>query len=515
MPSRVYKQLFTNIPLRMSNITLTAFNNTNINVAGKISVTVNYNNMSKDVTFIVTNEDTVTILGRNDAAKLNCIQFLPNTTAPCKNYIKTVSSNFNPRAAKLKWNKILPLGKTGDPKEEIVKLFPELFKGIGCVDVCYKIELSSDALPVKHAPRRVPESVRPLVKEELDRLVSEGIIKLVECPTEWVNSIVCATKPNGKIRLCLDPKDLNKYIKRPHYFSPTLDDILPDLAGSKYFSTLDARSGYWNIPLDCKSQLLTTFNTPGYGRYCFRRLPFGLVSSQDIFQRMMDDILIGLNNAKPIADDIKIHGISEIEHDLVLLEVLDRCQKSGLHLNLEKCQIKKESVTFFGNQLTTEGMQPDKSKVAAISRLAAPVNKQELRSLVGMVSFLNRFLPNASALLEPLRSLLKENVHFVWDKSHQVALDNIKSAISSPTNLSYFDANKNTEIQCDASQKGLGACILQDDKPVCFASKSLTDTESRYSNIEREMLGVVFALTKFHQYTYGRPVKIISDHKTP
>ena len=346
-----------------------------------------------------------------------------------------------------------------------------------------------------------------------DRLVQEDIIKPVECPTDWVNSLVCVTKPNGEIRLCLDPKDLNKYIKRPHYYSPTIDDVLPDLCGSKYFSTLDARSGYWNIPLDHKSQLLTTFNTPGYGRFCFKRLPFGLVSSQDLFQKVMDDTLLGLNNAKPVADDIKIHGKSELEHDLYLLEVLDRCQQAGLHLNPDKCQIKKSSVKFYGNLLTTTGMQPDPKKVDDIVKLASPTKKQELRSLVGMVTYLNRFIQNTTSLLEPLRKLLKNDIHFSWDETHDHAFERIKAAIRSACNLSYFDKNKPCEIQCDASLKGLGCCLIQDGKTVYFASKSLTETESRYSNIEREMLGVVFALTRLRQYTFGRHVTIITDHK--
>ena len=181
-----------------------------------------------------------------------------------------------------------------DLHAQIQKLFPELFSGVGCLDTLYRIDLKTDAKPVKHAARRVHESIRTKVKEELDRLVKDGIIKRVECPTDWVSNIVCVSKPNGNIRLCLDPKDLNKYIKRPHYYSPTIDDVLPDLCGSKFFSTLDARSGYWNIPLDDQSQLLTTFNTPGYGRYCFKHLPFELVSSQDLFQTAMDDLLIGL-----------------------------------------------------------------------------------------------------------------------------------------------------------------------------------------------------------------------------
>ena len=221
-----------------------------------------------------------------------------------------------------------------------------------------------------------------------------------------MNSLVCVTKTNGVIRLCLGPKNLNEYIKRPHYYSPTIDDVPQDICGSKYFSTLDARSGYRNIPLDNRSQLLTTFNTPGYGRFCFKRLPFGLLSSQDIFQKVMDDTLLGLNNAKPVADDIKIHGKTELEHDLYVLEVLDRCQQEGLHLNPDKCQTS--SVKLYSNLLTTTGMHPDHKQVDDIVKLASPTNKQELRSLVGMVTYLNHFIQNTTSL----RKLLNNDIHF-------------------------------------------------------------------------------------------------------
>ena len=327
MPIRVYKLLFDHMPLESTSVRLTALNNTAINVKAI------HGDCCKYVQFIVTQEDCVTILGKSDAINLRYIQFLKkNNKSSCNTYINSVRS-FNLAKCKLKWKEALPLGHSGDPKSEIIEMFPELFKGIGCVDTVYKIQLTSDAVPVRHASRRVPEAIIPKVKED--------IIKPVDCPTDWVNSIVVASKPDGTIRLCLDPKDLNKCIKRPHHYSPTLDDILPELCGSTVFSTLDARSGYWNVPLDNKSMLLTTFNTPGYGRFCFKRLPFGLVSSQDLFQKVMDDTLSGIPNVKPVSDDIKIHAKTDIEHDIYLLEVLSKCQESGLHLNPDKCHIKK------------------------------------------------------------------------------------------------------------------------------------------------------------------------------
>ena len=279
LPARVYKQLYPKSVdsdgeiqgLGTCSMKLTAFNHTNINVMGQIRLPVKHRDVVKNINFIVTNIDTATILGRNDAVDLQCVKFLCDNCDQCNDdnmCIKSSSTSFNTDSAKLKWKHALPLGD--DPKSKIIDLFPELFKGVGCVDTLYRIELEPDAIPVKHAPRRVPEAIKPKVKDELDRLVREGIIMPVEVPTDWVNSIVCVTKPNGDLRLCLDPKDLNKFIRRPHHYSPTIDDVLPDLCGLQFFSTLDARSGYWNIPLDNRSSLLTTFNTPGYAAFALK-----------------------------------------------------------------------------------------------------------------------------------------------------------------------------------------------------------------------------------------------------
>ena len=154
--------------------------------------------------------------------------------------------------------------------------------GIGCFEGEFHIMLDPAVSPVIHPPRRVPEALQELVKKELDSLEAQGIITKVSEPTDWVNSLVCVTKPNGSLRLCLDPKDLNKAIKCPHHHAPTIDEILPKLNGAQYFSIVDARSGYWNIKLDHQSSLYTTFNSP-HGRYRFLRLPFRLICAQDIF----------------------------------------------------------------------------------------------------------------------------------------------------------------------------------------------------------------------------------------
>ena len=533
MPARVYKTLCPEnvsnnriIGLSPTTTRLSAYNNTQIKCIGETSLHAYHDGNYKKVrVLITTGRRTCTILGKHDAHDLKCIKFLCidscqqcNSTAQINSVCDNKDSSQNQATSAdtmRKWSHALPLGKlTKDPKQDLFKLFPTVFDGIGQLSETYTIELKEDATPVKHPPRRVPESLKPEIKKELDRLLSEDIIKPVTDATDWVNSLVFVTKDSGELRLCLDPKDLNKCIKRPHHYVPTIDDVLPELHGAKFLSTLDAKSGYWNIPLDPKSQLLTTFNTPGFGRFCFKRLPFGLVSSQDIFQKQIDCALSGLKNVKPIADDIKIHGTTELEHDIALLETCQRCLETGLKLNPNKCQIKKDSVTFFGNHVTTKGLQADPSKIQAILELAAPKDKQEVRSLIGLVTYLQRFIPNVSKLLEPIRKLLRHDTHFYWDANLEQTLDEIKESVSDAKTLAYFNHNaETTELQCDASKKGLGACLLQDGKPISFASKSLTQAEANYSNIKREALGVVFGLPRLHQYTYGCRIKAVTDHK--
>lgn len=399
-------------------------------------------------------------------------------------------------------------------KTSLLAEFPECFEGIGCFEGEYRITLDPTVPPVVHPPRRVPVALQEPLKKELDRLVEAGIIAKVDRPTDWVNSFVCATKSNGSIRLCLDPKDLNAAIKRPHHFTPTLDDVLPKLNGAKYFTILDARSGYWNIRLEEDSSYYTTFNTP-FGRFRFLRLPFGLVCAQDVFQKKIDETYGDLPGVTGIADDIVVTGVKEdgSDHDENLRRVMERTKSKGLTLNADKVIVKCTSIPFYGNVIGADGLAPDPRKVEAITSMTEPTTVKELQTFLGMVNYLSRFTPNLSALTTPLRALCRKDVTFSWGPEHQLAFNNVKDTIASPTVLKYFDSSKPVTIQVDASLRGLGAVLLQESGPVAYASKALSETEERYSNIEREMLGLVFGLERFHYYAYGRPVNVETDHK--
>ena len=391
-------------------------------------------------------------------------------------------------------------------------MYPDCFQGIGQFPGEYHITLKDDATPVIHPPRRVPESLKQPLKEELERMTTLGVIKKVDGPTDWVSSLVYVTKPNGDLRICLDPKDLNANIKREHHYTPTMDDVLDRLGQAKVFSILDARSGYWNVKLDPKSQLLTTFNTP-YGRYCFTRLPFGIVSAQDVFQKKVDQTYDGLPGVVGIADDIVVFGKDNKEHDVNLINMMERTRDIGPGLNFDKCHIRESRIKFYGNYLTGEGLKPDPDKIAAITNMKPPQSLQELQTLLGMANYLGRFTKSLATITSPLRQLLKKDVPFQWQPEHNKAFNDLKAAITSSETLAYFNPKKDIVIQTDASKQGLGSTLFQDGRPVAYASKTLTETEQNYANIEREMLAIVFALERFHHYCYGREVTIESDHK--
>ena len=338
-------------------------------------------------------------------------------------------------------------------------------------------------------------------------------------PTEWLSNLIYARKSNGKLRVCLDPRDLNANIKRTYHRAPTVEEITHKLADAHIFSKLDAKNCYWSLVLDDESSLLTTFNSPSQ-RYKFNRLPFGINVSQDLFQEAMDNITRDLKGVLSIADDICVFGKDEREHDTNLYALLEKAKASGLVLNADKCYIKVPEISFFGMTYSENGVEPDQARIKEISNLPPPSNKQEIQSVLGMVQYLSPFIPHLSDQTAPLKDLLRKDVIFTWTSTHHKAFQSLKDSIASTSSLHFFNPVYETKIQVDASTKGLGAALIQVDpsKPdeervIAFASKSLTQTESRYANIECEFLAVVFGAEKFHTYIYGKKVTIESDHK--
>jgi transposase InsO family protein len=508
---------FKRSELKANNVRLRGVTGADMKACGRLEVQVTCNNITGPVEVIATELGSEFILGIDF-----CRQFqLISVSSSCiqreitvKAVHITEESAVDYHTLKQKWKKHLPLGKnTGDPLQDVKNIFPEMFDGtVGLFDGQVDLKLTHDAKPVQLPPRSVALSQLPKLKQELDKMEEQGIIR--PCPevTEWVHNLVLTVKSNGDLRVCLDPRNLNKYLVRSVHHTASWEDVKHSFASGNFFSTLDAKSGYWTKMLNEDSQLLTAFNTP-FKKYCFQRLPFGLSVSSEIFCEEIDRALNGIPGTFPCADDIKVQGSTEERHDINLLETIERAKKAGIKFNPDKCRIRKKKIEYFGRIVSPQGVEPSPTKVRAIHELSSPVNKQELQSFLGSVNFMATFIPNLARKTHLMRGLLKKDVNFIWTSDMEAEFEDIKKTIASSVQLTHFEPNSPAILETDASIKGLGAVLIQNGKPVQFISKSLTQAESDYSNIERELLAVLFAVEKLHVYTYGREVTVHTDHK--
>lgn len=389
----------------------------------------------------------------------------------------------------------------------------DVMKGsLGTLPGVQSLKVDPSIKPVIMPNRRMPISLKPKLKVELERLSKLGVIMPVDEPTPWVNQVVVSPKKDGKVRVCIDPRELNKALQREHFTLPILEDTLHELGQSRVFSKADLASGYWHVRIDTPSSYLTTFQTC-YGRFRWLRLPFGLNVSSEIFQKRLLEALTGLKGVVCIADDVIIHGADTQEHDTNLESFLKRCRENNIQLNKDKIELRSDKLTFMGHQITKEGLQPDPEKVKVINSFPTPQSKTSLRSFLGMVNYVSRFLPNVCDVLHPLYNLLKNDVPWGWSSAQEVAFQKVKGMIADKSLLVFYDPNKELTLENDASEYGLGSVIMQEGKPVAFASRSLSESEKNYAQIEKEMLAVVYGLEKFHHYTYGRFVNVVTDHK--
>ncbi|CAC5385605.1 unnamed protein product [Mytilus coruscus] len=293
-----------------------------------------------------------------------------------------------------------------DRNNKLKQQYRDLFKGLGCLPGTHKIRINKTVAPVVHAPRKIPIAIKDKVKAELDRMEDIGVIFKQQEPTQWVNSMVTVIKPNGKIRISIDPRDLNKAILREHYPLKTVEEVISQMPNAKVFSKLDATSGFWHIQVDEPSSKLCTFNTP-FGRYRFARLPFGINSASEVFQKIVSEMVSDIG-AEAIIDDILIWGSDQKEHDMRLKQVLNRAREYNLKLSAGKCEISKPEVTYVGHRLTSEGVKPDPEKIRAVNKMSKPECVNDLQTFMGFIQYLGKIMPNMSTVSAPLRTLLEK-----------------------------------------------------------------------------------------------------------
>ncbi|XP_046975644.1 uncharacterized protein K02A2.6-like [Vanessa cardui] len=488
-----YKNNFKDVPLSTTQKQLRTYNGKNIFCVGIIHVPVTYASQTHIIAIYVVRSGGPPLLGRNFISKFN-LQLVP------VNYHSIENESF-----------------ITDLQQKYSSLFSDK---LGTFNK-YKIKLSlrDNVKPVFFKARPIAFALRDKVIKEIDRLVSLGILEPVEY-SEYASPIVPVLKRDGSVRLCADYSvSINKQLLVEQYPLPTTNELFSKIHGGAQFSKLDLSMAYNQFTLDDESKNLTCINT-SRGLYRFTRLVFGLASAPAIFQRAIEGVLSGIEGVLCLLDDILITGRDKAEHLERLHVVLSRLQNAGLTLQKEKCTFFQDEVTYLGFIISKDGLKKAPEKIKAMIEAPVPTNVNQLQSFLGLINYYRNFVPNISSILCPLYDLLKKGCTWNWTKIHDRAFETIKKLMTSEQVLAHFDPQAKLILTVDASPNGLGAILSQIgsdnvERPISFASRTLSSAEKRYSQIQKEATAIIYGVRRFHQYLYGRSLPFIlrTDHK--
>ena len=376
---------------------------------------------------------------------------------------------------------------------------------------------TGDSPPIRQRPRRLPYAYRKETEDQIRDMLDQGVIQPSVSP--WASPIVLVRKKDGKYRFCVDYRKLNAVTKRDARPLPRVDDLLDALQGYDLFTTLDLRSGYWQLSVSPEDREKTAFVTPT-GSWEFLRVPFGLSGAPASFDRAMQIIMSGLNYDSCLCyfDDIIIPSKGIQEHCERLEKVLTRLRQHNLKVKASKCCFAAPKVLYLGHTVSAKGIHTDPAKIKAVFELSEPSNLEQVRSFLGLAGYYRKFIPNFATVSAPLTDLTKKGSKFVWATPQQSAFSALKRHLCSAPVLSYPQLDKEFVLQTDASDCGLGAVLAQKDSQgnehvVAYASRTLSDREKHYSAMEKEALAVVFATQNFRVYLLGKPFQLITDNR--
>ena len=420
-------------------------------------------------------------------------------------------------------------------KEFLCKWKGIFSKGItdlgNCDLVKHKIHLH-DEQPFKEPHRRIPPALFQEVREHLREMLEAGAIRPSKSP--YSSNVVIVRKKDGSIRFCVDFRKLNSRTIKDAYAIPRTEDTLHLLAGAKYFSKLDLRSGYWQVEIEEDDKPKTAFQVGTLGFYEFHRMPFGLCNAPATFQRLMEMCMgeMNLKECLVYLDDVIIFSTTFEEHIERLQAVFSRLQEHNLKLKATKCEFMKFEVTYLGHIVSEEGIKTDPEKTSAIKNWPVPKTVKDVRAFLGFTGYYRRFIQNYAKIARPLNDLLvghstvkkdkakrmkAKKAPFDWTDDQQEAFEALKEKLTKPPVLAYADYRFPFRLHTDASSTGIGAVLYQQqngrDRVVCYASRSLKPSEKNYPAHKLEFLALKWSVTeKFHDYLYGTNFEVYTDN---
>ncbi|KAK3109194.1 hypothetical protein FSP39_025154 [Pinctada imbricata] len=370
--------------------------------------------------------------------------------------------------------------------------------------------------PIRPKARIIPYAMIETVSAEVDKMIDLNVIEPSD--SSYASPIVIVKKKDGTNRFCIDFRALNSQTKFDAEPMPDADEIFSKLASHKYFSSLDLTKGYWQVPLSDDSKPLTAFQTPK-GLFQFRVMPFGLVTASATFTRLMRVLMQGLENVDNFIDDIIVFTSTFHDHLEVLRKLFLRLRNANLKVRPSKCALLYPKVECLGHVVGNDQISPNPDKVSVIEKAQIPTTKKQLRSFLGLVGFYRKYVPNFAVIALPLTDMTKKGKpnRLEWSESAEHAFQSLKQALVKFPILKLPDMGQMFILQTDASNRGIGAVLLQNSGneklPVAYAGRKLKKSEQNYATIEKECLAIIWAVLKFQRYLYGAEFLLETDHK--
>lgn len=383
----------------------------------------------------------------------------------------------------------------------------------------HEIETTTN-IPINKRQYRMPESTKSHIDEQIAEMLKLGIIKPSKSP--WNAPVLCVPKKcdangNKRYRIVVDFRALNLITKPFVYPIPLINEILDNIGNSKFFSSIDLKSGFYQIPIDSRDAAKTAFST-SKGHYEFTRMPMGLKNSPSTFQKLMNTILYEIQPVKAFVylDDIVVFGTTIEEHNLNLCKILEALRKNNLKVEPEKCNFLKKEIKYLGHIIDENGIRPTDENIKTIKNMKRPQTIRDVRSFLGTVNFYGKFIPNMADKRKHLNNLLKKDTKFIWTKECEDAFNVLKNCLISEPILVRPNFKDTFVITTDASDYAIGAVLSNEktnDHPIAFASRALSHSEKRYFIIEKELLAIVWAIEYFKHYIFNQHFIVYTDHR--
>ncbi|GJX55507.1 putative reverse transcriptase domain-containing protein [Tanacetum coccineum] len=397
---------------------------------------------------------------------------------------------------------------------DFLEVFPEDLPGLPPTrQVEFQIDLMPGAAPVARAPYRLAPSEMKELSEQLQELSDKGFIRPSSSP--WGAPVLFVKKKDGSFRMCIDYRELNKLTVKNRYPLPRIDDLFDQLQGSSVYSKIDLRSGYHQLRVREEDIPKTAFRTR-YGHYEFQVMPFGLTNAPAVFMDLMNRVCKPYLDKFVIVfiDDILIYSKNKKEHEEHLKAILELLKKEELYAKFSKCEFWIPKVQFLGHVIDSQGIHVDPAKIESIKDWASPKTPTEIRQFLGLAGYYRRFIEGFSKIAKPMTKLTQKKVAFEWGDKQEAAFQTLKHKLCSAPILALPQGAENFIVYCDASHKGLGAVLMQNEKVIAYASRQLKIHEKNYTTHDLELGAVVFALKIWRHYLYGTKCTVFTDHKS-